>query len=146
MIRIKVNGTCLNDGKVVFEPGNFIECSGLILTRPAELPDGGLVEVFISYDEENFLLGKNGIVWATYDIRQAEILHNALLAQDINSEIKKTDLEKRELFLVEITSLRDKEDAIDFIWKSESGLNLKPDWTYSEGETNRSFELWLSGS
>lgn len=145
MVRIKVNGTCLNDGRVVFETDDFIECRGLILTQPAELPDECQVEVTVSYDEEDFLSGKNGIVWATYDIRQAEILHRALLAQDINTEIKKTDLEKRELFLIKITSLRDKEDAIDFIWKSESGLNLKPDWTYSEGETNRSFELWLSG-
>lgn len=140
-----MNGTCLNDGRVVFETDDFIECRGLILTQPAELPDECQVEVTVSYDEEDFLSGKNGIVWATYDIRQAEILHRALLAQDINTEIKKTDLEKRELFLIKITSLRDKEDAIDFIWKSESGLNLKPDWTYSEGETNRSFELWLSG-
>lgn len=146
MVRIKVNGTCLNDGRVVFETNDFIECSGLILTQPAELPDECQVELTVSYDEEDFLSGKNGIVWATYDIRQAEILHRALLAQDINTEIKKTGLEKRELFLIKITSMRDKEDAIDFIWKSESGLNLKPDWTYSEDETNKSFELWLSGS
>ncbi len=145
MVRIKVRGTCLNDGRVVFETDDFIECRGLILTQPAELPDECRVEVTVSYDEEDFLSGKNGIVWATYDIRQAEILHRALLAQDINTEIKKTGLEKRKLFLIKITSMRDKDDAIDFIWKSESGLNLKPDWTYSEGETNKSFELWLGG-
>ncbi len=145
MVRIKVNGTCLNDGTVVFETNDFIECSGLIITQPAELPDGCRVEVTVSYDEDDFLTGKNGIVWATYDIRQAEILHRALLAQDINTEIKKTDLEKRELFLINVTTQSDENDAIDFIWKSESGLNLKPDWTYSENETNKSFEQWLGG-
>ncbi len=139
-----MKGNCLNDGKVVFETNDFIECSGLILTGPAELPDGCRIEVFISYDEEDFLNGKNGIVWATYDIRQAEILHRALLAQDINTEIQKTDLEEKELFLVKITSRSDQKDAIDFIWKSDSGLNLKPDWTYSDNETNKSFEQWLS--
>jgi hypothetical protein len=145
MVRIKVKGTCLNDGRVVFETNDFIECSGLVITQPAELPDECQVEVTVSYDEEDFLSGKNGIVWATYDIRQAEILHRALLAQDINTEIKKTDLEKRELFLINVTTQSDENDAINFIWKSESGLSLKPDWTYSEGETNKSFEQWLSG-
>ncbi len=140
-----MNGTCFNDGKVVFETNDFIECRGLILTQPAELPDGCRVEFIVSYNEEDFLSGKNGIVWATYDIRQAEILHRALLAQDINSEIKKTDLEYKELFLIEITSRSDQDDAMDFIWKSDGGLNLKPDWTYSEGEINKSFEQWLSG-
>ncbi len=144
MVRIKVNGTCLNDGRVVFETNDFIECSGLVLTQPAELPDGCRVEVNVLYDEEDFLSGKNGIIWATYDIRQAEILHRALLAQDINTEIKKTDVENSELFLIKITSHSDQNDAMDFIWKSESGLNLKPDWTYSEGEKNKSFDKWLS--
>ncbi len=145
MLRIKVYGNCLNDGRVVFETNDFFECSGLTITRPAELPDGCLVEVTLSYNEEDFLSGKNGIVWATYDMRQAEILHRALLAQDINTEIKKTNLEKRELFLVKIASRSDQNEAIDFIWKSESGLNLEPDWAYAEGETNKSFEHWLSG-
>jgi hypothetical protein len=145
MVRIKVSGDYQNDGKIVFETNDFIECSGLSITQPAELPDGCLVEVFISYDEEDFLSGKNGIVWATYDLRQAEILHRALLAQDINTEIKKTDLENRELFLIKVTGPSDQKEAIDFIWKSDGGLNLKPDWTYSENETNKSFEQWLSG-
>ena len=145
MVRIKVNGTCLNDGSVVFETNDFIECRGLIITQPAELPDGCRVEVTVSYDEEDFLSGKNGIVWATYDIRQAEILHRALLAQDINIEIKQTEVEKRELYLIKVTGLSDRSEAIDFIRKSYSGLNLKPDWTYSENEINKSFEQWLSG-
>lgn len=145
MVKIKVSGTCLNDGRVVFETNDFIECSRLIFIRPDVMPDGCRVEVFISYDEMDFLTGKNGIVWATYDIRQAEILHRALLAQDINSEIKKTALEKRELYLIEITSRSDQSDAMDFIWKSDSGLNLKPDWAYAENEINKSFDQWLSG-
>lgn len=140
-----MNGTCHNDGRVVFDTNEFIECRGLILTQPAELPDGCRVEVSVFYDEEDFLSGKNGIVWATYDLRQAEILHRALLAQDINTEIKKTDLDNSELFLIQITSRSDENDAIDFIWKSESGMNLKPDWTYSDSEKNKSFEQWLSG-
>ncbi len=140
-----MNGTCLSDGRVVFETNDFIECRGLILTQPDELPDGCKVEVAVSYNEDDFLTGKNGIVWATYDIRQAEILHRALLAQNINTEIIKTNLEKKEMFLIKITSTTDRNDAMDFIWKSESGLNLKPDWTYSQGETNKSFDQWLDG-
>ena len=36
-------------------------------------------------------------------------------------------------------------EAINFVWKSDTGLRLKPDWSYPEGELNKSFEQWLSG-
>ncbi len=84
-------------------------------------------------------------MWATYSMRQAEIIHSTLLAQNINSEINNINIGKEKLFLLKITNQPDINEAIDFIWKSGSGLNLKPDWTYSEGETNKSFEQWLSG-
>ena len=84
-------------------------------------------------------------MWATYSMRQAEIIHNTLLAQNINSEINNINIGKEKLFLLKVTNQPDINEAIDFIWKGGSGLNLKPDWTYSEGETNKSFEQWLSG-
>jgi hypothetical protein len=84
-------------------------------------------------------------VWATFDLRQAEIIQNSMLAQQINSEIKSIDLVEKETFLISILDTNDVKDAIDFIWKSNSGLRLKPDWNYTEDERNESFEQWLSG-
>ncbi|MGA9292668.1 MAG: hypothetical protein WBV81_08740, partial [Ignavibacteriaceae bacterium] len=98
-----------------------------------------------SFDENDFLSGNNGIVWATYDLRQAEIIQNTLLAQNIYSEIKKNYLGNEEMFLIKTASGSDITDSIDFIWRNNTGLRLKPDWTYPKGETNRSFEQWLSG-
>ena len=49
------------------------------------------------------------------------------------------------MLLLNITNDSDIIDAIDFIWRSKTGLRLKPDWTYSEDEKNKSFEQWLSG-
>jgi hypothetical protein len=109
------------------------------------LPVGTSIEFLISFDEYEFLSGKDGIVWATYDSRQAEVVQNTLLAQNINCEIKRIQMDNRNMFLIKITNRRDTEMAIEFIWKGNNGLRLKPDWSYPQGETNKSFELWLSG-
>jgi hypothetical protein len=99
----------------------------------------------ISFEENDFLTGKSGIVWATYDLRQSEIIQNTLVAQQISSEVKRIGFDGQEIFLVRITNEADVNDAIDFIWRSDGGLRLKPDWTYPNRETNKSFELWLNG-
>ncbi len=92
-----------------------------------------------------FLQEKTELFWGTYDLRQAEIIQNTLLAQHINCELKKIALQDLDMFLISITNEREIEVAIEFIWKSNSGLRLKPDWSYHEDEPNKSFELWLSG-
>jgi hypothetical protein len=142
---IKVRGVCRNGKINIFGINGSINWSELSLTENPELPDECELELTISLNQDDFLSGKNGIVWATYSMRQAEIIHNTLLAQNINSEINNINIGKEKLFLLKVTNQPDINEAIDFIWKGGSGLNLKPDWTYSEGETNKSFEQWLSG-
>jgi hypothetical protein len=83
-------------------------------------------------------------VWASFDARQVEIIQNTLIAQQISCEIKKINLQNQNMFLISITNKKDIQDAIDFIYKSDYGLRLKPDWNYAEGESNKSFEQWLN--
>jgi hypothetical protein len=113
--------------------------------KPPELPFGSYVELSISFDENDFLSGKDGIVWATYDLRQAEIIQNTLFAQNLYSEIKRIHFGNEKMFLIKIVYESDISDSIDFIWRNNTGLRLKPDWTYPKSEINRSFEQWLSG-
>ncbi len=129
-----------------------IEWKELSTEKIPELPDNSDVELTITFDESDFLSGKNGIVWATYDLRQVEVIQSALLAQHLSSEIKNigfvqrtSDIGKENMFLISITNGSDVNEAIDFIWRSDSGLRLKPDWSYPDKESNKSFELWLSG-
>jgi hypothetical protein len=67
------------------------------------------------------------------------------MAQNINCEIIHEVLTDVLIFFIKINSESDIKDAINFIWKTNSGLRLKPDWHYNRGEQNLSFELWLSG-
>ena len=101
------------------------------------------IELTISFKENDFLLGIGGFVWATHETRQAEIIQNTLMAQHINSEIKLIPLPSYDLYVIKVTNENDINEAIDFIWQSQSGLRLKPDWVYPEGEKNKSFEQWL---
>ena len=54
-------------------------------------------------------------------------------------------MESIDMFLIAITNEKDTKVAIDFIWEGHNGLRLKPDWSYPQGETNKSFEQWLNG-
>ena len=142
---LKINGIYHNEGRIVFDSNKQIEWNDLSTEKPLGLPHGSPVELTISFDENDFLSGKDGIVWSTYDLRQAEIIQNSLIAQDVNSEVKKIDLMGKIYFLLKITNEIEVQDSINFIWKGESGLRLKPDWSYPAGETNKSFEQWLNG-
>jgi hypothetical protein len=142
---LKIKGIYSDSGKIELETMKTIEWNDLSEEKTPELPPGTIVELNISFDENDFLSGKNGIVWATYDLRQAEIIQNTLTAQNIYSEVKRIQITNYEMFLLMIDSENDIVDSIDFIWKSSTGLRLKPDWHFQDGEINQSFELWLSG-
>ena len=142
---IKIKGMYTDLGKIVLENKKTINWNNLTEEKPVFLPFGTPVEITISFDENDFLTGKDGIVWATYDSRQGEVVQNALLAQNINCEIKKIEMESIDMFLIAITNEKDTKVAIDFIWEGNNGLRLKPDWSYPQGETNKSFEQWLNG-
>lgn len=142
---LNIKGIYSDIGKIELETLITIEWKDISEEKAPELPFGTLIELNISFDENDFLSGKNGIVWATYDLRQAEIIQNTLLAQNIYSEIKNINLGNENVFLLKIASESDISDSIDFIWRNNSGLRLKPDWNYPKGEINKSFEQWLSG-
>ena len=141
---IKIKGTYSTVGKIILDTKKIFEWNELTAELPPDLPLDSSLELTISFDENDFLTGKNGIVWATYDLRQAEIIQNSLLAQHINSEIKSINLLENIFFTLNIPDSTEIDDAINFIWKGNSGLRLKPDWSYPSGETNKSFEQWLN--
>lgn len=145
MIILKTKGIFNEGGEITLNSMKNIKWQDIIDKTPPELPSGTSIDLSLSIDENIFLSGINGIVWATNDQRQSEIIHNTLLAQHISSEINKIELGSQNVFLTKILNTKDINEAIDFIWKSNNGLRLKPDWTYSAGESNKSFELWLNG-
>lgn len=109
------------------------------------IPADAVVELFISLNEDEFLSGKDGVVWATFDSRQAEVINDTLLVQHLNSEIKTIHVYDQVIYCTRIINDSEIEDAMDFIWRKKTGLRLIPDWNYPRGESNRSFEQWLSG-
>lgn len=143
---IKTKGSVISGGKIELETLRTVDWNVLSNVQLPGIPIGSSIEITIAFDENEFISGKSGIVWATYDLRQAEIIRNALLALQINTEIiKKIHSPDSEVYLMKATNENEIEDAVNFIWKSDSGLRLKPDWTYPDGTVNISFEQWLSG-
>ena len=142
---LQTKGIYNEGGNIVLNSIKTMSWSDISEMTPPQLPAGTSVELSISFEENIFLSGLNGIVWATYDLRQVEIIQSALIAQHISSEINKIELGSQIFFLIKNLNDKDVNDAIDFIWRSKNGLRLKPDWAYPVGETNKSFELWLSG-
>jgi hypothetical protein len=106
---------------------------------------GGSPNDKLHLDGNGYPTGQGGIVWGTFDRRQAEIIRNALLAQRIACEFRETTQDGKTLHLLRVAEGSGEREAMDFIWREGSGLRLKPDWSYAEGEVNRSFEQWLGG-
>ena len=142
---IKIKGYYSDLGKIKLESDRTVNLNDLSDEETLQIPYGSSIEISIAFDENDFLSGNDGIVWASYDQRQVDIIKNALLAQNVNTELKVKNLGQLKIFLLQINNHKDLNDAVDFIWKSKSGLRLQPDWTYPEGEANKSFEQWLSG-
>lgn len=143
MIILKTKGIYKEGGEVVINSVKAIRWNEISEEIPPQLPAGTSVTLEMTLDENEFLSGKNGVVWATYDSRQAEIIQSTLLAQHINCEINKISFDDDVLFLINITNKIEVQEAIDFIWKNKDGLRLKPDWHYGKGEKNKSLERWL---
>jgi hypothetical protein len=129
-------GVYKNLGLIKLESGDSLICENL------EIPFGTDVNIYIEYEDTDFKSGLNGIVWATYNVDQAETIKGALQAHKINSEIIERKLEGSLLFLIKLLDIIKINEAIDFIWRSEDGLNLKPDWFYPVGKPNDSFDKW----
>ncbi len=142
---LKIKGTYKGLGKILLDNLETIEWQKFSKEKVPEFPIGLRFDIEISISEEDLTKGLDGSVWATYDLRQAEIIQSTLIPLQINSEIKTIDLLLKEIYLIKINAESDISKAIDFIWKENGGLRLKPDWSYPENEINKSFEQWLSG-
>ena len=142
---IKKTGIFYPDGEIILHPGISVSWKLFSNKNIPELPPGTPLEIDIFLDEHTLLSGEYGIVWATYDLRQGEVIFNALLAQNIASVLGKIELDEGNLLLIIIDNKKDIGEAMDFIWRKEDGLRLKPDWSYPNGKPNKSFEDWLNG-
>ena len=109
------------------------------------IPYGTGLEVTLTYEEVDYLNGSTGVVWATYHLRQAEIIKAALLAQNIACEVREQSLPCPRLYVLCIPNASEVAAAVDFIWREPSGLRLQPDWWYPAGAENESFNKWLNG-
>ena len=110
-----------------------------------KVPYGTKINLCIKYEEIDFLNGTSGIVWATYNYAQADTIKNALFIQNIFGEIKESKLVNTVLYNLHISNGKEISRAIDFIWRDDNGLRLKPDWHYRKDEINTSFTKWLNG-
>lgn len=142
---IAIQGIYISTGKIQLENMKMVELKDLTEEITLELPIGSKIELTISCEANDFLSGKDGIVWASYDSRQVDIIQSALLAQQVNSELKKISLDGHDLIMIKIPNETEINIAMDFIWRTSTGLRLKPDWSYPAGETNKSFQQWLNG-
>ncbi|MBI5471477.1 MAG: hypothetical protein HY961_03940 [Ignavibacteriae bacterium] len=103
------------------------------------------IELALSLDPTGYPSGKDNIVWGTFDARQAETIAGSLKAQQIVCQVQKKKISTNTLYLLAVGEEREASEAMDFIWREGSGLRLKPDWSYADGEMNTSFELWING-
>lgn len=143
---IRLFGIYRNFGEIQAQDGRLLRWDQLSLEAPPRLPYGTQIEILMHYEECDYLHGSNGIVWATYDLRQAETVRSALLAQNISCELQEARLEEIHLHVLRIPERADVQAAIDFIWREKSGLCLQPDWWYPAGAENSSFKKWINGT
>ncbi len=70
-------GVYKNLGLIELGSGDSLICENL------EIPFGTSVNIYIEYEDTDFINGSGGIVWATYNADQAETLKGALQAHKI---------------------------------------------------------------
>lgn len=92
---------------------------------------------------DEYLSDMPGIVWVTYDLRQAETVQAALQAQRLRCEVREEFWRDRRSYLLHVPLQHEVEAARDFIWRDPGGLRLRPDWSYPAGAANASFLNWL---
>lgn len=136
-------GTVNNNGEIVLRQGNNINILAVNDKYLPMSPTVVKIEISVSIDLNDLISGFDGFIWATKNSHQAEIICNAIKVQNIELEIIKVNLENTVLHLIRVSNVKDVKQVIDFLQNDKSGLRLKPDWSYSEGETNYSFEQWI---
>jgi hypothetical protein len=139
-----MRGTYKDRGKIQLENGKVVEWDHLSPEAPPRIPYGTKTEITITFDDAEYLNGARGIVWATYDLNQAETIRGALLAQNIGCEVREENVKETRLYLLHIVRAQDVEAAVDFVWRDQTGLRLRPDWWYPAEAENESFKRWVN--
>lgn len=139
---LKTKGRINKKGEIVFQCAEkSIDKSNKDVPRSSKDIE---IKLSVSIDLNDLISGFDGFVWATKSSQQAEIICNAIRVQNIELEIIKVELENTIFHLIRISNENDVKSVIDFIQNDKSGLRLKPDWNYLEGEANQSFEQWTN--
>ncbi len=141
---IKFSGSYIDLGKIELANNKILKWYDLSAEAPPAMPYGTRVEMTLSYEQTDYFNGENGIVWATHDIHQAEVICGTLRAQDIACEIQEKRLNESRLHLIRIAHSEKIAAAVDFIWRDDTGLKLRPDWNYPAGTANESFQRWVN--
>jgi len=141
---VKIRGTLNDKGEVVFQRGKPLPLLTLYQQKTLQMPVEICIELSVSFGINDLISGTDGFVWATKNICQAEIITNALKIQNIESEIVNAESNNISIYLIKVNREEDIKEGFDFIQNDKSGLRLKPDWDYPEGERNQSFEQWIN--
>jgi hypothetical protein len=141
---LKIKGVLNNNGEIVLKNGKQFLPDTLYPETEPGFPIEIIVEVSVSVGLNKLISGIDGFVWATKDACQADIIINSLTVQHIEAEIVHTGNDNDGLYFIKVFREEDIKTAIDFIQNDKSGLRLKPDWHYPDGERNQSFEQWLN--
>jgi len=141
---IKLSGSYVDHSKVQLAGNKILEWCELSTEAPPAIPYGTRVEMTITYEQIDYINGQHGIVWATHDQHQAEVICGTLRAQDIACEIQEKRLEGTRLHIICITDPTKVAAAMDFIWRDDEGLKLQPDWHYPSRTENESFQRWVN--
>lgn len=141
---LKAKGRINKQGEIVLQCGHKLS-SKANANRDAPKSSANIkIELSVSIDLNDLISGVDGFVWATKNYSQAEIICNAIKVQNVELEIIKAEFENTIFHLIRIVNGKDIESVIDFIQKDKSGLRLKPDWNYPEGNVNLSFDQWIN--
>ncbi len=114
--------------------------------KPPLIPFGTRISIELNYNDYEFLSGKDGVVWATYNLHQAEMIRDSLFIQMLPSHITEIQMDDFRMYQIIVPEKSHISQAMDFIWRSNDGLRLQPDWAYPVGESNASFEKWMNGN
>lgn len=141
---LKIKGTINKEGEVVFRFGKPLPLRTLYNQQIVHMPVEIYLELSVTIGLNSLISGIDGIVWATKNVCQADIIINTLKVQHIEAEIVDAENDNVGLHLIKVFREEDIKTAIDFIQNDTSGLRLKPDWNYPDGERNQSFEQWIN--
>ncbi|HSH20555.1 MAG TPA: hypothetical protein VLA03_08880 [Draconibacterium sp.] len=136
-------GTFNKNGEIVLRQDNNLNILAVNDKYLPLSPSVVKIEISVSIDLNDLISGFDGFIWATKNSRQAEIICNAIKVQNIELEIIKVKHENTDLYLIRVLNINDVKTVVNFLQNDKSGLRLKPDWTYPDGETNHSFEQWI---